>query len=67
MERDGDAGELMEPVEEGWIEREAKVGELAQRRMVVRIAGSEHSGGGGGGFGERLPLIENGDTKAAAA
>ena len=66
MERDSDAGECVEAIEEGRVEREAEVGELAQRRRIVRIARGEHSGGSGGGFGERLCLIEDGDAEAAA-
>jgi len=52
LEGDANAGENVEAVEEAGIEREAQVGEGAELGRVVGIAGSEHSGGGGGGFGE---------------
>lgn len=66
MEGDVDAGEFVEVIEEGWIEREAEVGELAQRRRVFGIAGGEHSGSGCGGLGEGLSSVQNGDAQAAA-
>jgi len=56
----------METLEEVWIEREAEVCELAQRRGIVGIAGGKHSGGSRGGFAERLRLIEDGDAETVA-
>lgn len=61
-----DAGELLEIIEEGWIAREAKIGERPEGCGIFGIAGGEHSGGGGGCLGERLPLVQYGNTEAAA-
>ena len=65
LEGDADAGESVEAVEEGGVEREAEVGERVELRRVVGIVGGEHSGGGGGGFGEWSGAVEDGDADAA--
>jgi hypothetical protein len=66
VEGNADAGELVKAMEEGGIEREAEVGERTQCCGIFGIAGGEHSGGGGGCFGEWLCSLEDGDAEAAA-
>ena len=56
----------MQAIEEGRVKREAEIGERAQTRGVIRVAGGKHSGGGGRSFRERHSLIEDGDTMAEA-
>jgi hypothetical protein len=65
LEGNAEAGEDAEAVEEVGVERDTQVGEGAELGRVVRIAGGEHSGGGGGGFGERDGLIQHADADAA--
>ena len=65
MEGNSDPGEFVETIEKSCIERQTEIGELTQRSGIVRVAGGEHSRGGCPGFGERLPLIEDGDAESA--
>jgi hypothetical protein len=65
LEGYANAGENVEAVEEGGIKREAQGSEGVELGRVVGIAGGKHSGGGGGGFGERGGSIKHGDSHAA--
>lgn len=62
MEGNADAGESLQAIEEGWIEREAEIGESSELWRVVGILGGEHAGGGGGGFGEGSGAVEDSDA-----
>jgi hypothetical protein len=65
LEGNADAGESVEAVEDGWVKREAEVGERAEEGWVVRVVGGEHAGGGGGGFGEGSGAVKDGDGDVA--
>jgi hypothetical protein len=66
LEGDESTGEIVEVIEEGGIEREAEVRKGAELGWVVRIAGGQHSGGGGRGFAERGGSLEHGNAGAVA-
>jgi hypothetical protein len=49
LERDGEAGEIAQAIEEAGVERQAVGSEGTQRRRIMWIAGCEHAGGSGRG------------------
>ena len=65
LEGDGDAGEFVEAIEEGRIEREAEVGERTKLRRVGVVAGGKHSSGSGGSLHERRSLFDDGDAETS--
>ena len=65
MERHGDAGELLDSFEEGWIEQGTELGERAQGGRMVWVVRGEHAGRGSGGVGECGIALE--DQHAGAA
>ena len=58
------AGESAEALEEGGVEREAKVGQGTELRGVVWVLRGEHASGCSGSLGERVAAVEHGDAKA---
>jgi hypothetical protein len=52
LEGDVDAGENADAVKKFWVEGDAEVGKRAELGWIVGIACGQHSGCGGGGFGE---------------
>jgi hypothetical protein len=52
----------LEAVEEGWVEGEAQIGERGKLLGIVGIAGGEHAGCSGGGFGEWGAAVEDDDA-----
>lgn len=65
LEGNADAGEVVEAVEEFRVKREAEFGEGTKFYRVGGIACGEHSGGGGGGFGQWGGPFEYGDAETA--
>src|SRR5215469_4437228 len=64
LEGNANAGEDVEAVEESGIERKTEAGQGVELDGIVGILRSEHSGSGGGGFGEWNGLIQHGDAGA---
>jgi hypothetical protein len=65
VEGDADAREGVDAIEKGRVEGEAEFGERTELRGIVGVVGGEHSGGCGGGFGERSGAVEHGDAETA--
>ena len=66
LEGDANAGEIAETVEKVGVEGDAEVGEGVELGRIVGIADGQHSGRGGGGFGEWGGSIKYCDMKAPA-
>ena len=66
LEGNANAGEVAEAVEKVGVEGDAEVGEGAELGWIVGIANGQHSGRGGGGFGEGGRSIKYCDMKTPA-
>ena len=66
LERDGDAGERGDSVEEPGIEMNTEAGERMQRGRIVGVVDGQHACGGGGSVGQRCIAFKDRDLRAAA-
>lgn len=67
VEGNGDAGELLDVLEEGWVQLGAEQGEREQRGRIVGVVNGEHAGSGVcGGVRESGVALQEEDAGSAS-